>query len=252
MEEYESLIGILRKQNHSIPRTALFWYFFKRHVLEKDHVRQHFDQSEFDRQQYKQQLCCYANPQSFGPQFCRLKNPGSRRRNINELVRVTYYFYEVLLAKSSPIQVKHSPVSNGGLGLFLKSDMICKNESKLLELYLYGLLLRITKEDFDWLSATGHHSLMASGRYKYLFVGPLSLVNHECNSLLGFSKQTRSAGALSDYFAEVPVTQVFVKQKCTLAAGMEILVDYFDEPPATKPADVFGNVCRCSFCVVVL
>ncbi len=45
------------------------------------------------------------------------------------------------------------------------------------------------------------------------------------------------------------MTQIFVKRICTLAEGVEILVDYFDECPTKQPADVFGNVCRCPSCI---
>ncbi len=88
MEEYESLKAILRCDDHSIPQAAIYWYFFKRHILEKDHVPVEFYQN-LDRKSYKELLLLHANPCVYGPQFCRLRNAETRRRNINELVSVT-------------------------------------------------------------------------------------------------------------------------------------------------------------------
>ncbi len=183
MEEYECLMAILRCDDHSIPRSAIYWYFFKRHILEKDHVLVEFYQKELERKSYKELLLLHANPCVYGPQFCRLKNAETRRRNINELVSVTYRYYDALLAPTSPITVKRSQVANGGLGVFLKDgpDFVCKLESDVLQRELFGLALFDTKEDFEALLAAGHHSLMTSSGKHILFIGPLSLVNHECN-----------------------------------------------------------------------
>ncbi len=41
---------------------------------------------------------------------------------------------------------------------------------------------------------------------------------------------------------------VFVRKDCTLAGGSEILIDYFNNTPRVRPANVFGHVCRCPSC----
>ncbi len=236
--------------DHSIPRSAMYWYFFKRHILEKDHVLVEFSQKELDRKSYKELLLLHANPCVYGPQFCRSKN-AETRRNINELVSVTFRYCKALLAPRSPITVKRSQVANGSLGVFLNDghNFVCIQESNVLQRELFGLALFVSKEDFEALHAAGHHSLMNSNGKPILFIGPLSLVNHECNGAFCFSKQHVMPTETQE-FQGMPMIHVFVRRDCTLAGGSEILIDYFNQAPCVRPATVFGHVCKCPSCNV--
>src|SRR5277367_6470861 len=93
-KDAHSVIRLLqRHKKHSIPRSAVYWYYFKQRLLENANVRGIFDEKRFDRDQFKHELEQHARPSRFGPRFCRLKNAESRRRIINELVTVAYRYY---------------------------------------------------------------------------------------------------------------------------------------------------------------
>jgi hypothetical protein len=63
---------------------------------------------------------------------------------------------------------------------------------------------------------------MTDGGKRVLFVGPLALVNHQCNGAIGFSKP-RIMETETQEFQRIPMIHTFVRRDCTLAAGSEIL-----------------------------
>jgi hypothetical protein len=110
MNEQHALEAILRRKEHSIPRIAAYWLYFKRHLLEKDSVRVYFQSLDgvLTKERFTEFLftCPDAKPQKYGPWFCRLlPSKHARERNVRELITIVYQYYLALLASTSPIEV---------------------------------------------------------------------------------------------------------------------------------------------------
>lgn len=278
MNEQRALLPFRGRKLCSIPRTLQHWLYFKRHLLEKTHVREHLQRSpHLEKASFREFLfsCEDALPDVFGPRFCRLKNRASKERNQRELVCVCYRYYEVLLSPLSPIEVRPSNIENGGLGLFLRksgeeehstkstssssssSSTSYSHDDLVLSSVLWGIALELNSDDYETLVDSNYPSLLCGYRGKrFIIAGPLSVANHACRSPLCFTSPRQVIDPeLPEEFANIPAIRLLARRDVSLEAGKEIFVDYFCTYSRLKRTSrgvnsptVFGETCRCPTC----
>lgn len=184
-----------RKPYHHnpLPRAVVYWLFFKCRILERPAVRAQFEREPaLDVAGFRQLVKKLANPQKWGPSFCRGQRRGksakTAKRNTNDMLAVLWRYYEALLHPGSPICVAESETV-GGLGVFARrqrSAAVKAEGDVLLESHLWGVVFEVNEEGFAQLQGC-HYPSLYQGRHAYIMGGPLSLVNHECKAPLAFS-----------------------------------------------------------------
>ena len=177
--EYEALEAILRRKHHSVPRTALYWLYFKWHILEKEYIRKLLqrNQSTLAKAEFREILFSDrdCNPERHGPSFCRLSHQKSRERHIGTLVSITYQYYLALFAPTSDIEVRTSTITSVSLGVFLKRILNADRDDGILSSSLFGLPLEISKDGYEELLNSSYPSIL--GGYRKLNCRPLNRVN---------------------------------------------------------------------------
>lgn len=253
MDEYAALESILRRKRHTIPRTAIYWLYFKRHILEKDNVRRLFSEcDQLDKQKFALLLdgCSDSCPEKYGPAFCRrLKDKRSNRRNVRELITVSYQYYLALLSPSAPVYVARR--TSVGLGVFVKrATNISKGAAPFGGMHTYGFALELGPRDDGELVEAGYPSLMRGYRKRYMLIGPLSLLNHSCGApmqlQLSPSPERPPKQVLPEEFAGLPAVQIVALRSLDLQVGQELTYDYFCG--VTGAVRGFGSGCRCEGC----
>lgn len=92
--------------------------------------------------------------------------------------------------KNAPFMVRDA--GRRGLGLFASRKMTFEEMRKKI----VGHLNKISTEDYTFLKKAHHPSLYKFAGNYYVLTGFLALVNHDCQSSLGFSRPTQNGELL--------------------------------------------------------
>lgn len=227
MEEIDIIKNALKRKNTSLSREIQYWVFFKSKILEREENRILFDQKRLTTQQFRKLLKKCARPSSHGPKICR-GGSETHRRYARELMTKCYEYYAAILHPESPVCVRNTP---HGLGIFLNQSICIKSDRFIFPEQLTGNLIQIGEDEFQELKEADYPSLYDGDR---VFVGPLSLINHQCMLEVGFKAFTSTVFAKT--FDDIK-----------LKAGEEILINYFN---ANRPGEVLfkGEECKCKAC----
>lgn len=187
-------------------------------------------------------------------------------------VCITYRYYELLLSPKSPVEVRPSTITGGGLGLFARDiheegDARSSSSTSTADYYrhdelvlssvLWGVALDIENEVYETLVDSHYPSLLCGYRGKrFIIAGPLSLVNHACRSPLCFTNPRQTVyPELPEEFSGIPAIRLVARRDFSLDSGQEILADYFCTytqlkrlPQGETQPTVFGQPCRCPTC----
>mmetsp|Transcript_27117 Transcript_27117/g.38180 ORF Transcript_27117/g.38180 Transcript_27117/m.38180 type:complete len:273 (-) Transcript_27117:13-831(-) len=188
MQEQSVINLFVKKKNHSIPRGVFYWIFFKKHLLENEDLKKHFDQQDLDVQQFRKTVREKISLAKYGPSFVAGKKlpKETKERNEREMLSVLYVYYYALLHPTSRIYVKKSTMS--GLGLFTKDIItVSLSQKTFLPSHLFGVFFITELEDFKILKTNKYPSLFDDGKICGIITGPLSLVNHHCKTPFGFT-----------------------------------------------------------------
>lgn len=248
--EYGSLQALLKRKRHSVSRAALYWLYFKRHLLEKEDIRTLFQgQPCLSKVDFRELLFSTrdCHPQRHGPRFCRVSKEDTRAKNIRELISITYQYYLSLLAPTSILEVRNSTITRAGLGVFLKENHQLSRNEGLLASTLFGFPLELSKGDYDELLESGYPSILRGYRKRFIIIGPLSLVNHSCRAPLQFSL-AESPVDMAEEFLGMPTVQLTARKELSILRGSEVFVDYFGGTAKREGSQVFGDICACKSC----
>lgn len=178
-----------------------------------------------------------------GPRSCRTSDSHARRaeNNRSKVINMWWGWWQVCHSPNSPVEVR-STDDGKGLGVFLRDQKAFIEDIRAV---LVGWLFDVKEEDFATLKRSSYPSLFQDGRMRSVLFGPLSLVNHECDSSLTWTKRV-SAGQRKTMCAELnkQATVGFTKKKrrkWDWSAGSEVTVDYGRDYS-------FGDKCLCHKC----
>jgi hypothetical protein len=179
----------------------------------------------------------------------------------SDMLAVAWRYYEALLHPDSPIYVAESKHASG-LGLFARNTSTVEVSEVFAPAHLYGIIHVVTEEHFSALRSVSHPSLYWDELS--ILYGPLSLVNHECGSLLCFSRprkivttQRQAAGqavALEEFDGQLAVYAKSIDEEgCHVKKNQEITIDYFNtgdnkDHDNDKETAFNGAKCRCRTC----
>jgi len=211
MQENKALRHVVLRCNNSVPLGVRIWTFFKRFILEKQHVRRQY-RKELSETLFRAKIRRLLRRN--GPIEAR-KNAtcrGTSRRVERDILRVLYKYYKVLLCPKSPVCVGET---KRGLGLFAQRDITA------LPRELFGAVAVLSDQDFSQLHVAEYPSLYGHG----LLFGPVSLCNHECHCPFRFSNPiSRGKPTLFEGFQ---IIRLKTRRKTLLVKkGDEICVNY--------------------------
>ncbi len=245
MEELGLLKPILmrrEKGGHKIPIALRYWLFFKRHILEKDQVREIFKQERLeDLASYKRLLMRHANVKAFAPRVSRRR--GTQRSTdqaVHDVAVATYHYYKSLLHPDSPVEARRSEMLPQGL--FAKKDLRGYKEHPINLKELSGFIIVLDPQEFRELAAGRYPSLF--GQHSVM-IGPLALANHICHGKFQFSPAATQSEP--EEFLGIKQVRLFCVKGCTLSTGTEVAVDY--HPDTKDRMEIFGGECKCPSCV---
>jgi hypothetical protein len=222
MQESKILKTIYDKSDRTLDFRLEVWIFFKLNILEKSNILNHFNQQQFNEQQFVEELKKYITPDS------HILARGEDELFFNNC----FIYYKSLLDINSPITVNNS----FGLGIVVKKKQILNAPEILFQQYLFGEVLEITSEEFKYLEKKEYPSLYKTNSKSCILIGPLSLVNHCCVIDIGFVSKSNNYLYVKTFQDVLHYNQYD-----------EILVNYFNvrEP---KRAKFFGKNCKCFCC----
>lgn len=209
--------GLIRKRNSSIPFGVIFWGSFITCIFKKKAIPQNLDRPRFA---------------IAAKRWLKRSGPKSVRKSdeyIRQVIKVWWSYYEKLCL-SSVVEVKNT--KGRGLGVFVRQQATLEEVRQVLT----GLIAWMDSDEFTKLKDGKYPSLFCSGGDDYILFGPLSLVNHECGSLLRFTRPLKESNE------EFPVITIkTLSGRKTFRKGEEILVDYFG---GSEP----DFICKCRNC----
>jgi hypothetical protein len=217
-----------KKRNISFPDWPVkAWLFFKSQVVEDVEIVKLIKLSNINsRIQFRKLITPVIS--RGGPRGTRGKVYSKTKRS--ELISICWWYFQQLFAEQLPYEVGTSEL--GGVGIFWKKTgkLVCADNGTVESLtQLVGFIIYIVEEDFEILLSHNYPSLY---RNNYILIGPLSLVNHHCQSSLGFTTETRRHQIAE--FADICMVQLrFLEVDTAVESveGAEILVKYSNEKP---------------------
>lgn len=225
--ESRLLRPILQRKRCSIPSAVTTWLYFKHHVLEMSEARSAFEAapSGLDIGAFKELLMAHARPDVWAPRKTRgspSTTPACKSRQVWLMARALRdRYYPPLLDLESSLFAVRPSLRHGGFGLFARRTVILLDGS-VVPGGMIGLLHPVSRDDWERLTRVGYPSRYSDGKVDGIMVGPLSVVNHSCDSAIVFrtSRQPRS-GPKSPYIIEAVARKLVI-----LAPGAELLVHY--------------------------
>jgi len=204
--------GLLKRKRHSIALGVRSWLSFKA-ALERGAFGCSVGECETLKgfsQHYRHLVKVY------GPRAAR-RNSATGKRLCSDIIRVWFYFYQVLCSSQSPFKVQRTG-DGRGFGVFAT----CNVDYHKVRKTLLGFIARVDAEEFQLLQKHGYPSLLGSS---YILLGPLSFVNHDCGSDIRFSNHCRHSVDEMQGFPAIRLKQM-LQQNQHWAAGEEIVVKY--------------------------
>ena len=202
--ETKILDKVRKMRSTKVHQSISNWIWFKHNVLEQKGIREWFQSfKEMDRPTFAKHLAAKCNPNKFPPWTKR-----SRPRK-SEFISDCWCYYCSTLPSSLPYKVQQTKF---GLGIWAQKEF---NSS-----LLWGLLIWADRNTFEALKDHEFPSLYSNDEVGYVLTGPLSLVNHSCESSLGFSKEI-----VDEQLNEL---RLYIDPEVTLKKG-EVLVNYCDK-----------------------
>jgi hypothetical protein len=203
------------------------WLFFKSQVVEDDETRKLIMSINIKSRTQFRKIITPVISRS-GPRGTRGKVFSKFKRS--DLISICWWYYQHLFAEELPYQVRPSEL--GGVGLFWKKtgQLVSADNGTVESLsQIVGFTIYVAEEDFNILLSHNYPSLY---RNNYILIGPLSLVNHHCQSPLGFTAAT--GRHLIPEFEGIRMVQLRVHEvdsEVESVQDAEILAKYSEEKP---------------------
>ena len=231
MKESEILGQYWKRKKTNIPFPdwpIKVWLFFKTYLVEDSNIRSWMEKRPFQN---------YVEFRNFITPIVVSNGPRGTRGNVkfsapdrSELITICWFYYNLLLEPTLPFRVKESAV--GGVGLFWKQSGELILDEKLVTptalSSLVGFLIEVPDDIFSELQLLNYPSLYGEN---FILIGPLSLINHQCKALFGFSSPLQK----SDFvlFLNIPVVKLrLISEAHEVVEGTEIFAQYSHEKPA--------------------
>jgi len=135
--------------------------------------------------------------QKYTPSFARFRRKAyeTAKRNRSKVAKDWFFYWKLLVAPNSPFFVKRTW---SGLGVFARNNISSLEASSLL----IGFVVPASPSIIRFLRSRGYPSLYRNG----ILIGPLALVNHQCNVPQTFTPNIVNRIPLFKLFTLVRIT----------------------------------------------
>src|SRR6185312_8896662 len=228
-----------------IPFAVPTWLYFKRHVLEKEHVRVVFEvDANLSYPVFKELLIKHASPQAYGPSRARgspRSQYGTKERYFWDLVRTLYDdLYPTLLNPATRTFSVQTSERYGGMGLFARRTIVLE-AGAVVPGGIVGTVHAVSARAWQKLRDMHYSSLYSDSRIDGILTGALALANHDCGSKIGLRRR-RSGRHRCNEDDQGDVIDLVARKAYVLESDSELVIHYGN---CGLPR---GVQCRCGTC----